>query len=108
MPVVEFRSQPYNLGLGFWAFGFCICGFSLSRSGPLLGRFRCHGLVRFWGVLAVTVWSAFGAFSLSRSGPLLGVLAVTVWSAFGAFSLSRSGPLLGVLAVTVWSAFGGF
>ena len=66
-------------------------------------------MVGFWGVSAVTGWSAFGAFELSRSGPLLrrfschglvrflvhlschGLVRFwAVWYAFGAFELSRA------------------
>ena len=50
--------MPSQSGVCFLDFGNLFC---LSRSGPLLVRCSCHGLVRFRCVSAVTVWSAVGA-----------------------------------------------
>ena len=100
--------------------------FQVSLSGPLLRAFRRHGLVRFWGLSGVTVWSSFGGFGRSRSGSVLeafrchGVVGflgpvlvafrchglVRFWGAFRCqglvcfwgFLVSRSGPLLGAFS----------
>ena len=98
----------------------------MSRSRPLLRFFGCQSLVRFYGVLAVTVSSASTVLAVTVSSASKAVFCCHGLVRFGGFWLSRSRPLrrlchglvrfygfvgcqglvrfYGVLAVTVSSA----